>query len=158
MIQALDDGRLKRNFQGYTTDRAETLLGFGASSIGTLSEGYVQNAIPFRAYEDAIRNNQLAVTRGVRRDADDRLRGAVIERLMCDLVVDLDDIAANFAVPVGGLAAELSALAPMERDGLVEIIGSRIRITEDGRPLMRLICAVFDRYLCAGQTRHSRAV
>ena len=106
----------------------------------------------------AIRNNQLAVTRGVRRDADDRLRGAVIERLMCDLVVDLDDIAANFATPVDGLAAELSALAPMERDGLVEIIGSRIRITEDGRPLMRPICAVFDRYLCAGQTRHSRAV
>ena len=98
------------------------------------------------------------MTRGVRRDAEDRLRGAVIERLMCDLIVDLDDVAANFAAPVDGFAAELSALTPMERDGLVEITGSRIRITEYGRPLMRSICAVFDRYLSVGQTRHSRAV
>ena len=158
MTRALEEGRLKRNFQGYTTDRAKSLLGFGASSIGTLAEGYVQNAVPFRAYADAIRNDQLAVTRGVRLDAEDRVRRAVIERLMCDLVVNLDDMAADFAAPVDGFSAELSALTPMERDGLVEIIGSHIRITEYGRPLMRSVCAVFDRYLNAGQTRHSRAV
>lgn len=158
LTRALEAGRLKRNFQGYTTDRAKSLLGFGASSIGTLAEGYVQNSVPFRAYADAIRNDQLAVMRGVRLDADDRLRRAVIERLMCDLVVDLGDMAANFAAPVDGFAPELSALTPMERDGLVEITGSCIRITEYGRPLMRSVCAVFDRYLNAGQTRHSRAV
>ena len=154
MTRALDEGRLRRNFQGYTTDPSSALLGFGASAIGALVEGYVQNAVPLRAYGEAVRDGRLAVTRGVRATADDRLRGAVIERLMCDLAVDLT----NLGVEPDAFAAELSALAPMRRDGLVEIDGGRLRVTEPGRPLVRTVCAAFDRYLQTGKARHSRAV
>ena len=154
MTRALDEGRLRRNFQGYTTDPSSALLGFGASAIGALAEGYVQNAVPMRAYGEAVRDGRLAVTRGVRATADDRLRRAVIERLMCDMAVDLTDLGAD----PDAFAAELSALAPMRRDGLVEIEGGRLRVTEPGRPLVRTVCAAFDRYLQTGKARHSRAV
>ena len=154
MTRALDEGRLRRNFQGYTTDPSSALLGFGASAIGALVEGYVQNAVPLRAYGEAVRDGRLAVTRGVRATADDRLRRAVIERLMCDMAVDLTDLGAD----ADAFAAELSALAPMRRDGLVEIEGGRLRVTEPGRPLVRTVCAAFDRYLQTGKARHSRAV
>ncbi len=158
LTRALDEGRLRRNFQGYTDDQATVLLGFGASAIGSLSQGYVQNAVPFGAYADAIKSGRLAVTRGVEVDADDRLRRAVIERLMCDLSVDLSAVGADFGAPSEDFTGELSALAPMARDGLVEVEGSQVRITETGQPLMRTVCAVFDRYLSTGKGRHSRAV
>lgn len=158
LTRALDEGRLRRNFQGYTDDQASTLLGFGASAIGSLSQGYVQNAVPFGAYADAVKAGRLAVTRGVEVDADDRVRRAVIERLMCDLTVDLGALGQGLEAPPGGFAEELSALAPLARDGLVEVEGSRIHITDTGQPLMRTVCAVFDRYLATGKGRHSRAV
>lgn len=162
MVRALDAGTLKRNFQGYTTDRATALIGFGASAIGSLREGYVQNAAPFKAYADAIKAGRPAVTRGVRLDDDDRLRRAVIERLMCDLAVDLDAVSAEHGATGARLndsfSDAFSALKPMQEDGLVEIEGGRITITEQGRPLMRSVCAAFDRYLGAGPGRHSRAV
>jgi oxygen-independent coproporphyrinogen-3 oxidase len=158
LTRALDAGRLKRNFQGYTTDQAKTLLGFGASAIGSLTEGYVQNAVPVRTYADAIRKGQPAVTRGRRVDAADLLRRTVIERLMCDLAVDLDAVSAAFGAPKDEFTIELSRLAPMERDGLVEVDGDRIRVRESARPLLRSVCAVFDRYLNTDENRHSRAV
>jgi len=158
MTRALDEGRLRRNFQGYTDDPADVLLGFGASSIGALPQGYVQNAVPFKAYGDAIRDGELAVTRGLQLDNDDRLRRAVIERLMCDLEVDLDEVAVGFGAAGADFAAELQALAAMERDGLVEVTGGTLRIPEPARTLMRTVCAVFDRYLASGAARHSRAV
>ena len=158
MAQAQDEGRLRRNFQGYTTDRAAVLLGFGASAIGALAEGYVQNAVPFGHYADAIGAGALAVSRGVRLDDDDRLRRAIIERLMCDLTVDLEAQCAAHGAAVDGFAEAVAALAPMERDGLVVVDGHRISITEPGRALMRSVCAVFDRYLDAGQARYSQAV
>ena len=83
---------------------------------------------------------------------------AIIERLMCALVVDLGEACAESDAPAQDFAAELAALVPMQRDGLVEIDGSRVRITEYGRPLTRSVCAVFDRYLGSGPGRHSRAV
>jgi oxygen-independent coproporphyrinogen-3 oxidase len=158
LSRALDEGRLRRNFQGYTDDQATVLLGFGASAIGSLAQGYVQNAVPFGTYAEAVKSGRLAVMRGVEVDADDRLRRTVIERLMCDLAVDLSTIGAELGAPSDGFAGELSALAPMARDGLVEVEGSRVRITETGQPLMRTVCAVFDRYLSTGKGRHSRAV
>ncbi len=154
MTVAVDNGELRRNFQGYTTDGAEALIGFGASAIGALADGYVQNAVPFGQYADDIGDGRLAVRRGIALTADDRLRRAVIERLMCDLAVDLGNLGAD----PDSFADELARLAPMEADGLVEIDGGRVRVTETGRPLLRSVCAVFDRYLGSGVGRHSRAV
>jgi len=157
MTRALDAGALRRNFQGYTTDAADHLLGFGASAIGALAQGYLQNAVPFRAYGDTIGAGELAVARGLRLDADDLLRRAVIERLMCDLVVDLDAVQDADALRQD-FAAELKALAPLAEDGLIRINDRRIEVTETGHPFVRAVCARFDGYLGAGEARHSRAV
>lgn len=157
MTLALEAGELRRNFQGYTTDAADHLLGFGASAIGAPAQGYVQNAAPFHAYADAIGAGELAVARGLRLDAEDLLRRSIIERLMCDLAVDLDDMQAGNR-PQNDFAAELDALAPLADDGLIRLDGRQIAVTERGRPFVRVVCARFDGYLGAGEARHSRAV
>src|SRR5262249_27792827 len=85
MAKAAEAGLLRRNFQGYTTDGAETLLGFGASSIGALPQGYVQNAADSRTWAEGVAAGRLPIARGVALTEEDRLRRYVIERLMCDL-------------------------------------------------------------------------
>ena len=88
-----------RNFQGYTTDNADALIGIGASAIGRLPQGFVQNAADLGAYGRAIAAGAFATGRGIALSADDRLRGAIIERLMCDFAVDLDTIAGYQELP-----------------------------------------------------------
>ena len=158
MAIALKDKRLHRNFQGYTTDSATTLIGFGASGIGSLPQGYVANEGEVHAYQRSIADGQLTVRRGVAVTDDDRLRREIIERLMCDLEVDLDVIAARHGADGGQFQAELAGLAPLQADGLVTVTGRRIAVTEEGRTLVRAVCAAFDRYLKAGEQRHSKAV
>ncbi len=157
LARALDEGRLRRNFQGYTTDRASILLGFGASAVGALGQGYVQNAAPLGDYGRAIRKGRLATVRGIELTKDDRLRRTVIERLMCGLPVNLDEMTSGFDM-AEDFQTELDSLALMAWDGIVEIKDRRIRITEEGRPWMRTVAARFDRYLESGEARHSRAV
>jgi oxygen-independent coproporphyrinogen-3 oxidase len=145
------NGRLRRNFQGYTTDSCEALIGLGASAIGALPRGYGQNPVGIKGYADALRDGQLPIARGIALSADDRHRRAIIERLMCDRRVDLAALG-SADMP------ELDRLADMAADGLVEIDGPCIAITESGRPFMRTVCAVFDRYLVGERGRYSRAV
>ncbi|HEX6141693.1 MAG TPA: oxygen-independent coproporphyrinogen III oxidase [Geminicoccaceae bacterium] len=160
LARALADGRLRRNFQGYTADPAPVLLGFGASAIGSLPQGYVQNAVPVRAWGEAIRAGRLATVRGLELDDEDRLRRAVIERLMCDLEVDLEAVGRRFGVDAGHFMPELDALAGLAADRIVVIgAGGRIRVPDEARPLVRVVAAVFDQYLdAAGAARHARAV
>lgn len=158
MAVALAENRLHRNFQGYTTDEAQTLIGFGASGIGSLPQGYVANEGSIHAYKDTIRAGRLAAVRGVAVNDDDRLRRTLIERLMCDLALDVDAVCAQFGADASQFDASLETLAYMQADGLLVRQGRKITITEDGRPLVRAACAVFDRYLKAGEARHSKAV
>ncbi|MEX2649372.1 MAG: oxygen-independent coproporphyrinogen III oxidase [Alphaproteobacteria bacterium] len=151
-------GRLRRNFQGYTTDAADALIGLGASAIGALPEGYAQNEVAVAAYAAAVKEHGLAVARGVALDDDDRLRRDAIERLMCDLAVDLDAVAGRHGRESEVFADALPALEPLVADGLVRIDGARVTVTESGRPFLRLAAAAFDRYLGAGQGRHAAAV
>ena len=155
---ALADRRLHRNFQGYTTDATAVLLGFGASGIGSLPQGYVGNEGGIHAYKDRIRAGKLATTRGVAINDDDRLRRTAIERLMCDLSVDLDAVAAACGTNAECFDADLPKLAALVADGLVVVDGRRVSVTDEGRPLVRAACAAFDRYLDAGAQRHSKAV
>jgi oxygen-independent coproporphyrinogen-3 oxidase len=155
---ALQQGRLHRNFQGYTTDEASALIGFGASGIGALPSGYVANETTIHGYKDRVRAGNLATTRGVAVSADDILRRALIERLMCDLYLDIDAVCARFRADPRQFDEALSGLSPLEADGLIRREGRRIWVTTDGRPLVRAACAAFDRYFQAGETRHSRAV
>jgi oxygen-independent coproporphyrinogen-3 oxidase len=158
LARAAAAGRLRRNFQGYTTDDAAVLLGFGASAIGSLPQGYVQNAAPLKDYADAVGAGRLPTARGVRLTADDCLRGDIIERLMCDLAVDVAAVCARHGVSEEALAEVWPRLAPLVDDGIAIVDGSTVAISEDGRPLIRLVAAVFDAYLGGGEARHSRAV
>ncbi len=147
LAKAARDQTLRRNFQGYTTDDAPVRLGFGPSAIGMLPQGLVQNEVSMKAYRDAIEAGVLPVARGLALTADDRLRGAVIERLMCFLEAD-----------PRVFAGDLAALQEMAADGLVEIDGWRVRVTEAGRPFLRTACAAFDSYLEPDAVRHAQAV
>ena len=158
MAVALAAKRLHRNFQGYTTDSADVLIVFGASGICSLPQGYVVNAGETHAYHEAIRAGSLATSRGIAVDDEDRLRRAIIERLMCDLEVDLDQVAALYGQDGGRFSAELAAMEPLIADGLVTVTGHHITVTNDGRTLVRAACAAFDRYLKPGEQRHSKAV
>jgi oxygen-independent coproporphyrinogen-3 oxidase len=153
-------GLLRRNFQGYTTDRADVLLGFGASAIGMLREGYVQNTPDVRAWAEAIDAGRLATGRGIALDDDDRLRRAVIERLMCDMAVDLDAVARSHGKAAQDWTAEIGMLRQLQADGLVDLHGSAVRVRPQGRSLVRAVAAVFDRYLedDAGAPKHAVAV
>jgi oxygen-independent coproporphyrinogen-3 oxidase len=151
---AAREQRLHRNFQGYTTDEADALVALGASAIGKLPQGFVQNAPDLAGYTRAIAAGRFAIVKGLALSDDDRLRSAIIERLMCDLEVDLDAIAGGSA----RFAQELEALGPLANEGLLHIDGARIVMTERGRPYVRIAAAAFDAYLAASQRRHSVAV
>lgn len=153
-----DVGAVRRNFQGYTTDDAGSLIGFGASAIGTLPNGYVQNVASIKSYRETVSAGKLATVRGLELSTDDRLRRAVIEQIMCALEVDLDNACRMFGVEEAYLDEALASLQPLAADDLVEISGRRLRVTERGRPLVRTAAAVFDSYLSAGKARHSAAV
>jgi oxygen-independent coproporphyrinogen III oxidase len=155
LARASASGRLRRNFQGYTADGVDTLIGLGASAISRLPQGFAQNAPGVGAYGRAVAAERLATARGVALSAEDRVRAHIIERLMCDFAVDLaacagaDDIDFTPAV---------EALEPLRAEGLVAIDGMCIAVTERGRPFVRLAAAAFDAYLAHGAARHSRAV
>ncbi len=153
LCRAQERGRLHRNFQGYTTDTAQVLLGFGVSAIGELAGGYVQNATDAGSYSRSIQAGQFATVKGIAISEEDRRRRGLIEKLMCDMAVDLDQF--------GGArlyAGELVRLHEMAGDGLVRVDGSRITVPEGARPLIRAVAAVFDTYLRPAQGRHSMAV
>ncbi|MCA1490567.1 oxygen-independent coproporphyrinogen III oxidase [Ensifer sp. NBAIM29] len=157
LAQAQQEGRLRRNFQGYTTDAAETLIGLGASAIGRLPEGYVQNEIPPGLYAQKIADGQLATAKGYRLTEEDCLRGKIIERLMCDFHVDVPAVAAEHGLDPGMLLDGNSRLAMLESDGIVENNGGVIRLRGDGRFLIRTVAAAFDAYLKPSARAHSKA-
>jgi oxygen-independent coproporphyrinogen-3 oxidase len=158
LAAALQDGRLHRNFQGYTADDAPILLGLGASAIGALPQGYAQNASPLADYRRAIEDGRLPTARGVALSAGDRLRRDIIEQLMCTLEVDPEQVCRSHGLAHDVFTAERESLAGLAEDGLVELNGSRIRVTDAGRPFVRVVAAAFDAYLREGEQRHSRAI
>jgi oxygen-independent coproporphyrinogen-3 oxidase len=158
LAAAARSGRLHRNFQGYTTDAADALIGLGVSAIGRFRQGFVQNAVDFGGYSRAIAARRLAIARGIALSADDRVRGRIIERLMCDFSVDLNAVVAAGEETENGFGAELEALAPLAAQGLVHVNGANIEMTEIGRPFVRLAAAAFDSNLSKGRARHSRIV
>ncbi len=157
LAQRQREGRLRRNFQGYTSDESSTLIGFGASAIGNLPDGYVQNAPNAVAYRAAVVAGRLATARGYALTQEDRLRRDIIERLMCDLHVDLAEQCAAHESGTDRFTAELHALDALANDGLVERAGHKIKIPERARPFVRTVCAVFDAYISDGDQRFSRA-
>ena len=158
---ALAEHRLHRNFQGYTTDANAVLIGLGASSISKLPQGFVQNQAQERLWREAIAAGRLPTARGVALTAEDRFRGEIIERLMCDLAVDLGEVRARHGQAMShlpDLGEAVGRLAPFIEDGLAVTDGERISVTAAGRPLVRSIAAAFDAYLDPSAVRHSKSV
>ncbi len=156
---AAREGGLRRNFQGYTDDNAPTLIAFGASSISALPEGYAQNIVETGAYARAVLAGSLPIAKGIAFSGQDRLRAAIIERLMCDMAVDLDAVSAQFAGARPDFEEELGELETLANEGLIELSGGQIRVKEAARPALRIVCAVFDTYLAqSAAPRHAAAV
>ena len=158
LAKAAIAGTLRRNFQGYTDDAAETLIGLGATSIGRLPQGYVQNIAEPGAWARAVGDGVLPIGKGRAFAGDDRIRGYVIERLMCDGFVDLASAGTRFGQPADWYADALPLLEEMAQDGLLVLDDARLRMTELGCPLVRVAASAFDLYRRHSAARHSVAI
>jgi oxygen-independent coproporphyrinogen-3 oxidase len=160
MARAASEGRLGRGFQGYTTDDAPALVGFGASAISQTAQGYAQNAPTAAAYGALIDAGGLATARGIALNPEDRLRRDVIEQLMCALRVDLVATAKAHGADPSALIADARGLARFSEDGLADFDGRNVTVTERGRPFLRSVAALFDAYLGENveSPRHARAI
>ncbi|MYN39930.1 oxygen-independent coproporphyrinogen III oxidase [Duganella sp. FT109W] len=154
-------GRLQRNFQGYSTHAEAPLVALGVSAISAVGNTYAQNEKTLGDYYARLDAGELPIARGITLNDDDLLRRQVISRLMCDFIVEYDRLPLPGGVaPQTYFAAELQRLKVLEDDGLL-CAGSRgIRVRMRGRLLIRNICMAFDRYLHDGPqpARYSRTI
>lgn len=157
LARAASAGKLRRNFQGYTTDQCENLLGFGASAIGRLRQGYVQNEIPPGSYARRVSEGILPTAKGYRLTVEDRLRAHVIERLMCDFRVDVASLSVSHGFAPDFLLAGNSLLYAMAEDGILTLRDGVVRLDANERFLVRAVAAAFDAYLPDMQRAFSRA-
>ncbi|MCU7958971.1 MAG: oxygen-independent coproporphyrinogen III oxidase [gamma proteobacterium symbiont of Bathyaustriella thionipta] len=155
------EGKLHRNFQGYSTNAGCDMLGLGVSSIGKIADTYVQNFKGLDDYYQAIDSDHFALQRGLRLNAEDRLRRAFINQLICHYSLDMQAFGDEWNIDVKQhFAAELSNLQDMQADGLLQLDERQIVILPKGRLLVRNICMVFDQYLKQqqGSSRFSKAI
>lgn len=151
-------GRLRRSFQGYVVDDQPSVVGFGASAISSLPRGYTQNAPDTARYIALMEAGCFATVRGRELTAADRLRGEIIERLMCDFAIDLGDVCRRHGVTAGSFIEGIPTLPALVDDGLVRRDGETLHVTERGRPLVRFVCAAFDPHVAYVDGRHSRGI
>jgi oxygen-independent coproporphyrinogen-3 oxidase len=155
---ALASNEVARNFQGYTTDHADALIGLGASAIGRLPQGYVQNHASVPEYARSVAAGGSATARGIALTEGDRMRGFVIERLMCDLRFPAHELRLRYGSACDELLLEAEALVDADADRLIERDGEAFRVTDRGRPFVRAIAACFDAYLDTSDARHAPGV
>jgi oxygen-independent coproporphyrinogen III oxidase len=155
---ALVTAPIARNFQGYTTDQAATLIGIGASAIGRLPQGYVQNSVAVGDYERRMRSYGLATAKGRAFTDEDRMRGYVIERLMCDLAFSVPEVRRRFGAAADVVIEEAKAVIASDQHGLVAGTAGGFMVTERGRPFIRSIRAHFDAYLDRTSACHAAGV
>ncbi len=155
------EGKLYRNFQGYSTHADCDLLGLGLTSIGFAGGAFFQNTKELDAYHEAIDQGRLPVFRGYILSEEDHLRRHVIMRLMCDFALDFADVERRFGIVFREhFAEELRDLEGMEADGLVRLESGRLTVLPAGRLLIRNIAMVFDEYLRrrAAQVKFSKVI
>ena len=147
-------GRLHRNFQGYSTQPDCDLIGLGVSAIGKVGATYSQNAKTLEEYQDALDHGLLPVVRGLALSRDDLVRRSVIMALMCQGRLQFESIELAHLIDFKkAFAAELETLRDMQEQGLVELSDSGIEVTPMGWFFVRGVAMVFDKYLQADRTR-----
>ena len=145
---ALAEGRLHRNFMGYTTRPAADSLGFGMSSISELSGAFAQNVSKLNDYQDLISGGQPATFRGCRLSQDDLIRQRAIISLMCNFTLDYATMDRAFNIDSKKyFELELSDLKQFIDDGLAQVTDTGIKVLPQGRIFVRNIAMVFDAYL-----------
>ena len=142
---AAQNGRLRRNFQGYTDEPADVLLGLGASAVSRFPQGYAQNNPATSGYTKSVRAGALTTVRGHAFTEDDRLRGRIIEALLCDFEVKIDELLERFPDREAQCRGLLSGAAAYFGD-LVQLNEFGLRILPEGEPLTRIIARHFDAY------------
>lgn len=154
------NGTLQRNFQGYSSHARCDLIGLGVSAISRIGDSYAQNPTDLASYEENLDQGRLAIVKGVRLNKDDLIRADVIERLMCDMRLDLAAVSRQWQVNANDyFASALESLRTAEQDGLIVRLGDTLEATPMGRLLIRQLAMAFDAYLPghSGQ-RYSRIV
>jgi oxygen-independent coproporphyrinogen-3 oxidase len=147
-------GRLHRNFQGYSTQPDCDLIGLGVSAIGRVGATYSQNHKTLDEYYDALHQGRLPVVRGLALTRDDLLRRAVIMALMCQGRVEYESIELSHLIGFRDyFRAELERLEPLAAMGLVTVGPDSIEVTATGWFFIRAVAMVFDRHLQAAQVR-----
>jgi oxygen-independent coproporphyrinogen-3 oxidase len=147
-------GRLHRNFQGYSTQPDSDLIALGVSAIGRVGATYSQNAKTLETYEDLLALGQLPVERGLLLSRDDLVRRNIIMALMCQGHVSIESIEMAHLMDFRKtFASEMVELSEMQDRGLVKLEGDAIHVTEQGWYFVRAVAMVFDRYLRADQDR-----
>ncbi|MGI4840159.1 MAG: oxygen-independent coproporphyrinogen III oxidase [Janthinobacterium lividum] len=157
---AQEEGRLHRNFQGYTTHGHCDLIGLGVSAISHVGDLYCQNTSDINEYQQRLASGQLATLRGVLCDADDRLRAAIIGQVICHFELDFALIEKTYAIDFRDyFAAQWPALLALAADGLIGLKPHGFTVLPAGRLLVRAVCAVFDRYTAVyDQQRFSQVI
>lgn len=158
LVTAQSAGNLHRNFQGYTTDTSDVLIGFGASAIGRLDQGYVQNDVSTRSYCAQAGRGNLATRKGYALTVDDRLRADIIERIMCDFRVDLRQVCTRHGTTLEAVLQSATRLHTLTADGVVHLEGPVLTIADDARYLVRSVASAFDAYIGTSGPVYSRAV
>ncbi len=152
---AQDEGRLQRNFQGYSACLAPDTLGLGVSAISSFGDCYAANHRDLDHYRASLERGEPATGRGLVMSADDQLRRHVILQIICQMQLDFGALRQLFGIQsLDYFADELNALRHFAADGLLQLGDSGLQVTERGRPMLRNICMVFDRYRCEHATGH----
>lgn len=154
---ARHSGTLQRNFMGYSTFAGTELVGLGLTAIGLVGDTYVQNARKLKTYQSQAASSHLPIERGYVRTADDKLRDAVIQQLLCTGAVDLGATCARYGQDAQDyFAHELLALQPHVADGLVDLQGTQLNLTPLGQILARPVAMVFDAHLEQARAQGAR--
>jgi len=147
LAEAQRQGKLLRNFQGYSAIACCDSIGFGVSAISHVADHYSQNTTSLEQYHEYLAQNRLPVVRGYHSSEEDLLRSAIIQDLVCHFRVDRRKISHDWGIDFSRhFADELERLEAMQEDGLIRIDEAEIRVLEAGRLLVRNICMVFDRF------------
>lgn len=158
MAHAGEQGTLRRNFQGYTTDAADVMIGFGVSSISAFPDGYAQGGRDTLTWSNAVKSGQSPVTRGLIINKEDQMRAEIIERLMCDFTVNPIAIATQHGFDAATLLSSYERLKDLQSDGMITMTGQTITIPNDRRIFVRNVAQAFDAYYVEAPARHSKAV
>ena len=156
---AQEQGRLTRNFQGYSTHADTDIVAMGVSAIGAVGDSYSQNAHDVETYTSMMKQGMLPIVRGLSLTEEDCMRRFIIQSLMCHFELDFGELWERHSIQFNHhFASILPQLQEMHQDGLLKVNGQVLYVLPPGRMLIRAICMLFDEYLNEGNRKYSKVI